>query len=107
MSSMYLPINDNWIKFQEKAESSYTENILRQKKLLMQLADQALAKYSNNQEYKNDPWLWDLDWSRPKVKCKTEVDEKVSRLPNLNVVCATDVDRYDQHASPIESGMPW
>lgn len=50
MSSMYLPINDNWIKFQEKAESSYTENILRQKKLLMQLADEALAKYSNNQE---------------------------------------------------------
>ncbi|CAH8443149.1 unnamed protein product [Schistosoma rodhaini] len=81
MSSMYLPINDNWIKFQEKAESSYTENILRQKKLLMQLADQALAKYSNSQEYKNDPWLWDLDWSKPKVKCKTEVDEKVSRLP--------------------------
>ncbi|XP_018649151.1 putative DNA polymerase gamma [Schistosoma mansoni] len=54
MSSMYLPINDNWIKFQEKAESSYTENILRQKKLLMQLADQALAKYSNSQEWYRD-----------------------------------------------------
>ncbi|CAH8462778.1 unnamed protein product [Schistosoma turkestanicum] len=81
MSSMYLPINDNWIKFQKNAESSYAENILRQKKLLMQLADQALAKYSNNEEYKTDPWLWDLDWSKPKVKCKNKADEKISRLP--------------------------
>ncbi|CAH8477056.1 unnamed protein product [Heterobilharzia americana] len=83
MGSMYLPINDNWIKFQKTADCAYEENILRQKKLLMQLADQALAKYSGDcsEEYKNDPWLWDLDWSRPKIKCKTEVDKKLSTLP--------------------------
>ncbi|KAH8849567.1 DNA polymerase subunit gamma-1 [Schistosoma japonicum] len=57
MSSMYLPINDNWIKFQQTAESAYTENISRQKTLLMQLANQALAKYSDNS---NEEWYRDL-----------------------------------------------
>ncbi|CAH8834474.1 unnamed protein product [Trichobilharzia szidati] len=83
IGSMYLPINDNWLKFQKTADHAYEENISRQKKLLMQLADQALAKYSgdSSEGYKNDPWLWDLDWSKPKIKCKTEVDKRLSCLP--------------------------
>ncbi|TGZ69903.1 hypothetical protein CRM22_003474 [Opisthorchis felineus] len=83
MGSMYLPINDSWSKFQENADRKFAENEQRQKHLLMQLADQALQHYSSpDTDPQNDPWLWDLDWSLPKIaKAKTEVDERLSKLP--------------------------
>ncbi|CAL8082422.1 unnamed protein product [Calicophoron daubneyi] len=82
MGSMYLPINDTWTKFQQCADSAFAENELRQKKLLMQLADEALMRYSNpDSNPQNDPWLWDLDWSKPKIKPKTDVDRRLAQLP--------------------------
>ncbi|KER31053.1 hypothetical protein T265_02616 [Opisthorchis viverrini] len=84
MGSMYLPINDSWSKFQENADRKFAENEQRQKQLLMQLADQALQHYSSpDADPQNDPWLWDLDWALPKIaKANTEVDERLSKLPN-------------------------
>ncbi|KAF5400151.1 hypothetical protein PHET_06648 [Paragonimus heterotremus] len=83
MGSMYLPINESWIDYQRRADSVFAENELRQKSLLMQLADQTLEHYSDPAtDPQNDPWLWDLDWSKPKtVSLKTEADKKFANLP--------------------------
>ncbi|CAI2738494.1 unnamed protein product [Dicrocoelium dendriticum] len=84
MGSMYLPINDSWTKFQQRADAGFASNELRQKRLLMQLANEALQRYSSpDKDPSNDPWLWDLDWSKPKASPKTEVEKKLATLPKL------------------------
>lgn len=45
MGSMYLPINDSWLKFQERADRTFSDNERRQRELLVQLANQALDRY--------------------------------------------------------------
>ncbi|KAA3675161.1 DNA polymerase gamma 1 [Paragonimus westermani] len=83
MGSMYLPINESWTDYQKRADSVFAENERRQKRLLMQLADQTLKHYSDpTTDPQNDPWLWDLDWSKPKtISPKTEADKKFANLP--------------------------
>ncbi|CAG5123153.1 unnamed protein product, partial [Candidula unifasciata] len=62
MGTAYLPINDAWPRYIQHANSTYEELERELKKLLMALADEACILLQD-EEYKNDPWLWDLDWS--------------------------------------------
>ncbi|TPP57846.1 DNA polymerase subunit gamma-1, partial [Fasciola gigantica] len=83
MGSMYLPITDAWSEFQERADRAFADNERRQRELLMQLATQALDRYRQpGSDPRTDPWLWDLDWSRPRVSsAKTDADKKLATLP--------------------------
>ncbi|VDM31475.1 unnamed protein product [Hydatigera taeniaeformis] len=83
MGSMYLPINSSWIDFQERANQSYDDLNEKQKRLLRRLAEDALQKHNgNDKSYEKDPWLWDLDWSKPKKPAnKTEGARFLASLP--------------------------
>ncbi|CAL1528194.1 unnamed protein product, partial [Lymnaea stagnalis] len=61
MGSAFLPVNDAWPRYIQNANNTYMEMAKELKKLLMGLADEACGLL-HNQEYKNDPWLWDLEW---------------------------------------------
>ncbi|GFO44683.1 DNA polymerase subunit gamma-1, partial [Plakobranchus ocellatus] len=69
MGSAYLPLNSAWPRYIQQANSTYDEMQRELKKLLMNLADEACLLLQD-EEYKNDPWLWDLDWSTSAYKLK-------------------------------------
>uniref|UniRef100_UPI00398F448B DNA polymerase subunit gamma-1 n=1 Tax=Pristiophorus japonicus TaxID=55135 RepID=UPI00398F448B len=79
MGQCYLPINHNWKRYQDEAQSTYEELQREMKQSLMNLANDA-CQLLDDERYKDDPWLWDLEWDTQEFKQKknTRKKEKVS-----------------------------
>uniref|UniRef100_A0A8C5MAS0 DNA polymerase subunit gamma-1 n=1 Tax=Leptobrachium leishanense TaxID=445787 RepID=A0A8C5MAS0_9ANUR len=76
MGVSYLPVNQNWERYLDEAQSTYEELQKEMKKSLMNLANDA-CHLLNGDEYKEDPWLWDLEWDIQEFKQKkTKVSKK-------------------------------
>ncbi|XP_072525753.1 DNA polymerase subunit gamma-1 [Salminus brasiliensis] len=69
MGVSYLPVNENWGRYLEDAQDTYEELQREMKKSLMILADDA-CQLLQDDRYKEDPWLWDLDWDVQEFKQK-------------------------------------
>ncbi|GAB1600553.1 DNA polymerase subunit gamma-1-like isoform X2 [Argonauta hians] len=69
MGNTYLPVNQNWDLYKLRCNDSYNDYQRELKLLLIQLADSACELLHNN-NYKEDVWLWDLDWSVAQFKMK-------------------------------------
>ncbi|XP_045863558.1 DNA polymerase subunit gamma-1 [Meles meles] len=69
MGVSYLPVNHNWERYLAEAQSTYEELQREMKKSLMDLANDACQLLSG-QRYKEDPWLWDLEWDLQEFKQK-------------------------------------
>ncbi|XP_052453575.1 DNA polymerase subunit gamma-1 [Carassius gibelio] len=69
MGVCYLPVNQNWKRYLEDAQTTYEELQREMKKSLMILADDA-CQLLEDERYKDDPWLWDLDWDVQDFKLK-------------------------------------
>uniref|UniRef100_A0A671LVC2 DNA polymerase subunit gamma-1 n=1 Tax=Sinocyclocheilus anshuiensis TaxID=1608454 RepID=A0A671LVC2_9TELE len=69
MGVCYLPVNQNWKRYLEDAQTTYEELQREMKKSLMILADDA-CQLLEDERYKDDPWLWDLDWDVQDFKQK-------------------------------------
>ncbi|XP_060083102.1 DNA polymerase subunit gamma-1-like [Ylistrum balloti] len=67
MGTSYLPVNQNWGRYIDESNNIYNDLQRELKLLLMKLADEA-CHLMHSQEYKHDPWLWDLDWSVANIK---------------------------------------
>ncbi|XP_050009950.1 DNA polymerase subunit gamma-1 isoform X2 [Alexandromys fortis] len=81
MGVSYLPVNQNWERYLAEAQSTYEELQREMKKSLMDLANDACQLHSE-QRYKEDPWLWDLEWDLQEFKQKKpKVKKLASRLP--------------------------
>ena len=85
MGTAYLPITNNWAKYLTSADDCYEklQNQLQQQ--LQTLAIEACLKCSDK-SYKNDIWLWNLDWTEKKLpgnrKSKTMKDNALD-LKNM------------------------
>ncbi|XP_013783947.1 DNA polymerase subunit gamma-1-like isoform X2 [Limulus polyphemus] len=75
MSTAYLPVNQNWQRYLRNTEDIYHDLQKELKLSLMHLANDACSLL-HDQKYKNDPWLWDLDWTTQEMKCKKQVTRK-------------------------------
>ncbi|XP_064640229.1 DNA polymerase subunit gamma-1-like [Lineus longissimus] len=69
MGTAYLPVNYNWEKYIAESEATFNDFKRELKLLLMKAANDAVALVKNDQ-FKKDPWLWDLDWSTKDIKIK-------------------------------------
>ncbi|XP_030646038.1 DNA polymerase subunit gamma-1 [Chanos chanos] len=69
MGVCYLPVNQNWDRYLEDSQSTYDELEREMKKSLMILADDA-CQLVQDDRYKEDPWLWDLEWDTQEFKQK-------------------------------------
>uniref|UniRef100_A0A9W3G646 DNA polymerase subunit gamma-1 n=1 Tax=Camelus bactrianus TaxID=9837 RepID=A0A9W3G646_CAMBA len=69
MGVSYLPVNQNWERYLVEAQSTYEELQREMKKSLMDLANDACQLLSG-ERYKEDPWLWDLEWDLQEFKQK-------------------------------------
>ncbi|KAK7121751.1 hypothetical protein R3I93_022740 [Phoxinus phoxinus] len=80
MGVCYLPVNQNWGRYLEDAQATYDELQREMKKSLMILADDA-CKLLEDDRYKDDPWLWDLEWDVQDFKQKKiTVSKKKAKL---------------------------
>ncbi|KAG2023737.1 gamma DNA-directed DNA polymerase [Coprinopsis cinerea AmutBmut pab1-1] len=69
MGSSFLPVNQEWEAYIERAEKTYRDMQAKVEKKLVSLAEDAL-KLMDNEAWKSDPWLSQLDWT-PKVASKS------------------------------------
>ncbi|KAI1904109.1 hypothetical protein AGOR_G00002300 [Albula goreensis] len=69
MGVSYLPVNQNWGRYLEEAQGTFEELQREMKKSLMNLADDA-CQLIQDERYKEDPWLWDLEWDVQEFKQK-------------------------------------
>ncbi|XP_033940658.1 DNA polymerase subunit gamma-1 isoform X1 [Pseudochaenichthys georgianus] len=69
MGVSYLPVNQNWGRYLEDSQDIYEELQREMKKSLMTLADDA-CQLLQDDRYKEDPWLWDLEWDVQEFKVK-------------------------------------
>nr|XP_055048517.1 DNA polymerase subunit gamma-1 [Misgurnus anguillicaudatus] len=85
MGMCYLPVNQNWGRYLEDAQETYEVLQREMKKSLMNLADDA-CQLLEDDRYKDDPWLWDLDWKVkqkkiPATKKKTKKGSETTASP--------------------------
>ncbi|XP_053573644.1 DNA polymerase subunit gamma-1 [Bombina bombina] len=69
MGVSYLPVNHNWGRYLDEAQSTYEDLQKEMKKSLMNLANDA-CQLLYEDRYKEDPWLWDLEWDIQEFKQK-------------------------------------
>ncbi|XP_061138423.1 DNA polymerase subunit gamma-1 isoform X1 [Syngnathus typhle] len=69
MGVSYLPVNQNWGRYLEDSQDVYEELQREMKKSLMTLADDA-CQLLEDEGFRNDPWLWDLEWDVQEFKLK-------------------------------------
>uniref|UniRef100_A0A3P9MMK1 DNA polymerase subunit gamma-1 n=1 Tax=Oryzias latipes TaxID=8090 RepID=A0A3P9MMK1_ORYLA len=69
MGVSYLPVNQNWHRYLEDCQDVYDDLQREMKKSLMTLADDA-CQLLQDARYKEDPWLWDLEWDVQEFKQK-------------------------------------
>ncbi|XP_023673036.1 DNA polymerase subunit gamma-1 isoform X1 [Paramormyrops kingsleyae] len=69
MGVCYLPVNQNWDRYLEDAQGTFEELQREMKKSLMNLANDA-CQLLQHERYKEDPWLWDLEWDVQEFKQK-------------------------------------
>ncbi|KAL2300776.1 hypothetical protein Nmel_013665 [Mimus melanotis] len=83
MGVSYLPVNGNWKKYLNDAQGIYEELQKEMKKSLMNLANDA-CQLLHEHRYKDDPWLWDLEWDIQEFKQKKNPGKKKKKGQDVN-----------------------
>ncbi|PKU45256.1 dna polymerase subunit gamma-1 [Limosa lapponica baueri] len=93
MGVSYLPVNGNWKRYLDDAQGIYEELQKEMKKSLMNLANDA-CQLLHEERYKDDPWLWDLEWDTQEFKQKKNPGKKKKK----------GQDTEDSKASVVAAG---
>ncbi|XP_037365894.1 DNA polymerase subunit gamma-1 isoform X2 [Talpa occidentalis] len=107
MGVSYLPVNQNWERYLEEAQSTYEELQREMKKSLMDLANDACQLLSGDR-YKDDPWLWDLEWDvqefkqKKAKKVKRKEPTEASQLPTEGAGAPGDPKDQEDPGPPSE-----
>ncbi|KAM4892978.1 DNA polymerase subunit gamma-1 [Sylvia borin] len=91
MGVSYLPVNGNWQRYLNDAQGIYEELQKEMKKSLMNLANDA-CQLLHEHRYKDDPWLWDLEWDTQEFKQKKNPGKKKKGQDGSSQVSPAAVD---------------
>nr|XP_022913339.1 DNA polymerase subunit gamma-1, mitochondrial [Onthophagus taurus] len=72
LSTAFLPVNSNWERYIEESDQTYQDLEIESRLLLAKRADLA-CQLLHGAKYKEDIWLWDLDWDVKNIKLKKAV----------------------------------
>ncbi|XP_005077842.1 DNA polymerase subunit gamma-1 isoform X1 [Mesocricetus auratus] len=103
MGVSYLPVNQNWERYLAEAQSTYEELQREMKKSLMDLANDACQLLSG-ERYKEDPWLWDLEWDLQEFKQKKA--KKVKKLASASKLPTQGAGPFGEPADQEDPGPP-
>nr|XP_056722079.1 DNA polymerase subunit gamma-1 [Euleptes europaea] len=106
MGVCYLPVNQNWERYLDEAQVTYEELQKEMKKSLMHLADDA-CQLLHEERYKDDPWLWDLEWDlqefkQKKKKTGKKKDQDGDGIPPKAVEKTPTLDWQEDPGPPTE-----
>ncbi|CAG8956242.1 hypothetical protein HYFRA_00003622 [Hymenoscyphus fraxineus] len=68
LSSVILPVNKSWEAYIANAEATYHKLSDTVQERLVNLAEKALVIKDDSEQWSNDPWLKQLDWSGQEIK---------------------------------------
>ncbi|NWU34451.1 DPOG1 polymerase, partial [Hylia prasina] len=91
MGVSYLPVNGNWKRYLNDAQGIYEDLQKEMKKSLMNLANDA-CQLLHEHRYKDDPWLWDLEWDTQEFKQKKNPGKKKKDQDENNQVSPVAMD---------------
>nr|XP_046248913.1 DNA polymerase subunit gamma-1 [Scatophagus argus]XP_046248914.1 DNA polymerase subunit gamma-1 [Scatophagus argus]XP_046248916.1 DNA polymerase subunit gamma-1 [Scatophagus argus] len=97
MGVSYLPVNQNWGRYLQDSQDIYEELQREMKKSLMTLADGA-CQLLQDDRYKEDPWLWDLEWDVQEFKQKKVPASKKKKAAETQV--ATPLPDWEEDPGP-------
>lgn len=80
MSAEILPVNQGWKAYIANAEATYERLASGVQERLVDLAERALELRTKPEEFENDPWLGQLDWSGQEIRM-TKGTKKVPPRP--------------------------
>ncbi|XP_044213709.1 DNA polymerase subunit gamma-1 isoform X1 [Thunnus albacares] len=100
MGVSYLPVNQNWGRYLEDSQDIYEELQRELKKSLMTLADDA-CQLLHDDKYKDDPWLWDLEWDVQEFKQKKlATSKKKLSKQAAETQAATPLPEWEEDPGP-------
>ncbi|XP_055546373.1 DNA polymerase subunit gamma-1, mitochondrial [Wyeomyia smithii] len=82
IGNAYLPVNSNWKRYIQESDLTYEDLDIEAKHLLAQRAD-AACRLMHDQQYRQDLWLWDQDWSVQELKLKA-APKRVTKKMKVN-----------------------
>lgn len=103
MGVSYLPVNQNWGRYLEDSQDMYEELQREMKKSLMTLADDA-CQLLEDERYKEDPWLWDLEWDVQEFKQKKTTTKK-KRTKNVTPAATPLTNCEEDQGPPSEEEL--
>ncbi|XP_027240053.1 DNA polymerase subunit gamma-1 isoform X3 [Cricetulus griseus] len=103
MGVSYLPVNQNWERYLAEAQGTYEELQREMKKSLMDLANDACQLLSG-ERYKEDPWLWDLEWDLQEFKQKKA--KKVKKLASASKLPIEGAGPFGEPTDQEDPGPP-
>jgi DNA polymerase gamma 1 len=68
LASQILPVNETWDAYLANAEATYRKLDDAVRERLVNLTEKALEVKDQPEEYNNDPWLSQLDWSGQEIR---------------------------------------
>ena len=68
LSSVILPVNKSWETYLDRSEETYTRLSKAVEQRLSDLAQRALDLKGDSDQYNNDDWLRQLDWSGQEIR---------------------------------------
>ncbi|XP_029909718.1 DNA polymerase subunit gamma-1 [Myripristis murdjan] len=100
MGVSYLPVNQNWERYLEDSQDTFEELQREMKKSLMILADDA-CQLLQDDRYKEDPWLWDLEWDVQEFKQKKVTASKKKRSKQeAETQASTPLPEWEEDPGP-------
>lgn len=70
LGSAYLPVNSNWRRYIEEADSTF-EDLSHESKAILSKRAAEVCRLMHDGKYKEDLWMWDQDWSTQTVRIKS------------------------------------
>ncbi|NXT09154.1 DPOG1 polymerase, partial [Prunella fulvescens] len=105
MGVSYLPVNGNWNRYLNDAQGIYEELQKEMKKSLMNLANDA-CQLLHEHRYKDDPWLWDLEWDTQEFKQKKNPGKKKKKGQDGNSQVSPAAMDADKSAQEWQEVLP-
>ncbi|XP_020637366.3 DNA polymerase subunit gamma-1 [Pogona vitticeps] len=105
MGVSYLPVNQNWERYLDEAQLTYEELQKEMKKSLMKLADDA-CQLLHEERYKDDPWLWDLEWDLQEFKQKKSKPVRKKKDQDGSAELPKEVEKTSMEEWQEDPGPP-
>ncbi|KAK6625952.1 hypothetical protein RUM43_006251 [Polyplax serrata] len=98
MGIAFLPVNENWTKFLVEADQTY-EDLKNEMSLVLSKKSDFACRLHHNEMYKNDPWMWNEDWSTQTLKL---TKKKVKKTPELDSSSSANENELEEDADEKE-----